>query len=346
MIITKTPFRMSFFGGGTDLESYFKNNSGAVLSTTFDKYCYVNVRHLPRFFDYSTELSYSKIERVINLNEIQHPAIKNAMMMLDMHEIRLTYEADLPARSGLGTSSSFVVGMLNAFYALKGKYVDKKRLADEAIYLERVLCQEAGGWQDQIAASFGGFNRINFNASGYEVLPVIIDPDRKKQLNNNLLMFFTGFTRFSSEVQKVNNVTAYDKRSQLKEIYTLVDEAERILTDKEKDLDNFGYLLDHTWKLKRQTGSFISTDSINELYHRGIRAGALGGKLLGAGGGGFLIFYVQPEKQNAVTRAMHDLMHIPFQFEEGGTSVIHYTPESYEPNFKNFNVKEKDESFI
>ena len=160
MIITKTPFRMSFFGGGTDMESFFKENGGTVLSTTFDKYCYVNVRHLPRFFDYSTELSYSKTERVTNISDIQHPAIRNAMKMLDMHEIRLTYEADLPARSGLGTSSSFAVGMLNAFYALKGKYADKKKLADEAIYLERNLCQEAGGWQDQIAASFGGFNRM------------------------------------------------------------------------------------------------------------------------------------------------------------------------------------------
>lgn len=180
MIITQTPFRMSFFGGGTDMESFFRENGGSVLSTTFDKYCYVNVRHLPRFFDYSTELSYSKTERVTNIDAIQHPAIRNAMKMLDMHEIRLTYEADLPARSGLGTSSSFAVGMLNAFYALKGKYADKKKLADEAIYLERNLCQEAGGWQDQIAASFGGFNRINFNADGYEVLPVIISSERKK----------------------------------------------------------------------------------------------------------------------------------------------------------------------
>ena len=199
MIITQTPFRMSFFGGGTDMESFFIKHGGAVLSTTFDKYCYVNVRHLPRFFDYSTELSYSRTERVTSIEDIEHPAIRNAMKMLDMHEIRLTYEADLPARSGLGTSSSFAVGMLNAFYALKGKYADKKKLADEAIYLERVLCEEAGGWQDQIAASFGGFNRINFNTDGtYDVLPVIISPERKKNLNDNLMMFFTGFTRFSS----------------------------------------------------------------------------------------------------------------------------------------------------
>lgn len=331
MIITKTPFRMSFFGGGTDMESYFKENGGAVLSTTFDKYCYVTIRHLPRFFDYKTHLTYSKMEFVNGYDEIEHPLIRNAMKYLDMHEIRLTYEADLPARSGLGTSSSFAVGMLNAFYALKGKYADKKKLADEAIYLERVLCNEAGGWQDQIAASFGGFNRINFNEDGYEVMPVIINPERKKQLNGNLLMFFTGFTRFSSDVQKANNVTAADKRAQLKEMYALVDEAEKVLTDKEKSLDDFGYLLDHTWKLKRQTGSSISTNSIDALYQKGIEAGALGGKLLGAGGGGFLLFYVQPEKQDAVRWTMKDLMHIPFCFEEGGTRVIHYTPESYEP---------------
>ena len=185
MIITKTPFRMSFFGGGTDMEDYFKENEGAVLSTTFDKYCYVTVRHLPRFFDYKTHLTYSKMEYVNSYDEIKHPLIREGMRMLNMHELRLTYESDLPARSGLGTSSSFAVGMLNAFYALKGKYADKKKLADEAIYLERVLCNEAGGWQDQIAASFGGFNRINFNANNYEVIPVIISPDRKKELNNN-----------------------------------------------------------------------------------------------------------------------------------------------------------------
>lgn len=331
MIITKTPFRMSFFGGGTDMEDFFTEHGGAVLSTTFDKYCYVNVRHLPRFFDYTTELSYSKMERVTDVNDIQHPAIREAMKMLDMHEIRLTYEADLPARSGLGTSSSFAVGMLNAFYALKGKYASKKRLADEAIYLERVLCNEAGGWQDQIAAAYGGFNRINFGPNGYEVQPVIIDPERKTRLNDNLLMFFTGFTRFSSEVQKANASGKTDKTAQLKQMLALVDEAEEILVDKTRNLDDFGRLLDKTWRLKRQTGAAVSTDSIDGIYEKGIRSGALGGKLLGAGGGGFLLFYVQPEKQNAVMEAMSDLMYIPFRFEEGGTRVIHYTPETYIP---------------
>ena len=326
MIITKTPFRMSFFGGGTDIPEFFREHGGAVLSTTFDKYCYVNVRHLPRFFDYTTELSYSRIERVTSPEQIEHPAVRNAMKMLDMREIRLTYEADLPARSGLGTSSSFAVGMLNAFYALKGKYADKKKLADEAIYLERTLCNEAGGWQDQIAASFGGLNRINFRGNDYEVLPVIISPD------NRLLMFFTGFTRLSSEIQKTNRIAAGDKNAQLLEMYRLVDEAEEVLTGQTGDLDEFGRLLDVTWRLKRQTGAKVSTDSIDGIYEKGLAAGALGGKLLGAGGGGFLLFYVPEEKQPAVMEAMKDLLHVPFRFEDGGTRVIHYTPELYDLN--------------
>ncbi len=337
MIITKTPLRMSFFGGGTDIPEFFNENEdgGAVLSTTFDKYCYVNVRHLPRFFDYSTELSYSKLERVTYIKDIQHPAIRNAMEYLDMHEIRLTYEADLPARSGLGTSSSFAVGMLNAFYSLKGKYVDKKKLADDAIYLERDLCQESGGWQDQIAVSFGGFNRINFNQNSYEVLPVIISPERKKQLNDNILMYFTGFTRFSSIVHKANHITAAEKKLQLKEMLSLVDEAEKILTNKNTNLDEFGHLLDYTWKLKRQTGSNISTNDIDILYQKAIKSGALGGKLLGAGGGGFFIFYVQPEKQDSVKETIKNLMNIPFQFEDSGTKVIYYAPETYTPRIIN-----------
>ena len=320
---------MSFFGGGTDMPEFFNEHGGAVISTTFDKYCYVNVRHLPRFFDYKTELAYSKMERVVDVNEIVHPAIREAMKYLDMHEIRLTYEADLPARSGLGTSSSFAVGMLSAFYALKGKYADKKKLADDAIYLERTLCNEAGGWQDQIAASYGGLNRINFNSDGYTVDPIIISPERKKCLNDNLMLFFTGFTHFSAEVQA--SVGKVDKTKEKLEMLKLVDDAQSILTDKTRDLDDFGRLLDLTWRLKRQTGAKISTDSIDTLYDRGIKAGALGGKLLGAGGGGFLLFYVEPDKQESVRKAMSDLMYVPFEFENAGTRVIHFTPETYIP---------------
>ena len=329
MIITETPFTMSFFGGGTDMPDFFNEYGGAVISTTFDKYCYVNIRHLPRFFDYKTELAYSKMERVTNVEDIVHPAIREAMKYLDMHEIRLTYEADLPARSGLGTSSSFAVGMLSAFYALKGKYVDKKRLADDAIYLERVLCNEAGGWQDQVAASFGGLNRINFTSDGYTVDPIIISPERKKQLNNNLVLFFTGFTHFSAEVQA--EVKKNDKIKEKIEMLQLVDEAQNVLTNKNVNLDEFGRLLAHTWELKRKTGKKISTDSIDILYERGISAGALGGKLLGAGGGGFLLFYVTPDKKQNVISALSDLMYVPFEFENGGTRVIHFTPEIYNP---------------
>lgn len=330
MIITQTPFRMSFFGGGTDFPGFYREHGGAVLSTTFDKYCYVNVRHLPRFFDYTTELSYAKTERVTDVESIEHPAIREAMKMLDMHEIRLTYEADLPARSGLGTSSSFAVGMLNAFYALKGKYADKRKLADNAIYLERVLCKESGGIQDQIAASFGGFNKISFNADGYTVSPVIISPERKLRLNDNLMLFFTGFSRFSSDIQVEAEKSLKSKEAQLLEMLQLVDEAEQVLTSK-TDLTEFGKLLDYTWKLKRGITSKVSTDSIDAIYDKAIKAGATGGKLLGAGGGGFLLFYVEADKQKNVHEALEDLLYVPFEFETAGTQVIHYTPESYEP---------------
>lgn len=329
MIITKTPFRMSFFGGGTDVQSYFKEYGGSVLSTTFDKYCYVNVRHLPPFFSYKTEISYSKLERVGQVDEILHPAVRNAMKMLDMRDIRLTYEADLPARSGLGTSSSFAVGMLNAFYALKGKYVDKKRLADEAIYLERNLCREAGGWQDQIAASFGGLNEIRFKGDSYEVLPVIVREERKQNLDNNLMMFFTGFTRFSSDIQKENLCNEKKHLQQLHDMKDIVDEGIKILTDNHRNLDDFGRLLHQTWQLKKSVGKTVSTPIIDELYEKGMKAGALGGKLLGAGGGGFLLFYVTPEKRLAVMEAMKQLLHIPFHFENGGTRVIYYAAETY-----------------
>lgn len=330
MIIAKTPFRMSFFGGGTDMPEFYKEHGGAVLSTTFDKYCYVNVRHLPPFFEYTTELSYSRTERVKDIDEIQHPAIREAMRFLHMRNIRLTYEADLPARSGLGTSSSFCVGMLDAFYALKGKYADKRKLADDAIYLERVLCKEAGGIQDQIAASFGGMNKISFSSNGYEVNPVIIFPDKKKLLNENLLLYFTGFSRFSADIQVQTKKEMKDKLSQLKEMYRLVDEAENILTNKESDLDEFGRLLDYSWRLKKETGSGISTNTIDEIYEMAKAAGALGGKLLGAGGGGFLLFYVQKEKQEAVKKALDKLLYVPFEFENHGVQIVYYAAEKFD----------------
>lgn len=330
MVITQTPFRMSFFGGGTDFPGFYNEHGGAVISTTFDKYCYVNVRHLPPFFEYSTELSYSKIERVKNIDEINHPSIRECMRYLDMRDIRLTYEADLPAKSGLGTSSSFAVGMLNAFYSLKGKYKSKRELADDAIYLERELCNEAGGVQDQIAVAFGGFNRIDFSADGYQVTPVVISNERKETLNDNLMMFFTGFSRFSSDIQTSTQAVLKDKTAQLLEMYSLVDTAQGILTDKNSDINDFGRLLDHTWKLKRGITTRISTNSLDEIYEKAMNAGALGGKLLGAGGGGFFVFYVEPEKRQAVMQALDKLLYIPFRFEDSGTRVIYFDAEDYQ----------------
>jgi D-glycero-alpha-D-manno-heptose-7-phosphate kinase len=330
MIITKTPFRMSFFGGGTDIPDYYKEHGGSVLSTTFDKYCYVTVRHFPRFFEYDNEFCYARIERVNDVNEIQHPSIREGMKMLDMHDIRLSYEADLPARTGLGTSSSFAVGMLHAFYALKGKYVSKHELADNAIYLERELCHEAGGHQDQIAVAFGGFNRIDFQENGYEVSPIIIQPERKEQLNKNLMLFFTGISRYSFEIQAHTAQSVTDRDRQMREICQLVDEAEKVLTDKQINLDEFGVLLDTTWELKRQTGPKISTSQIDEMYQIAKRSGAIGGKLLGAGGGGFFLFYVPEDRQQRVAETLNCFMQVPFLFEEGGTRVLYYVPETYE----------------
>ena len=329
MIITRTPFRMSFFGGGTDLAEFYEEYGGAVLSTTFDKYCYVNVRHLPPFFDYRTHLTYSQKETVNTVDEIQHPLIREAMRLLDIRQIRLMYDADLPARTGLGTSSSFAVGMLNAFYALKGKQVDKRRLADEAIYLERVRCAEAGGIQDQIAAAYGGLNRIDMDRNGYTVKPIIISNQRKAELNRRLLLFFTGFTRFSAEVQKQTSANLNEKIRQLLAMKDMVDEAESILIGK-GDLTNFGRLLHKSWQLKRGLSSGISTSAIDEVYEAAMQAGAEGGKLLGAGGGGFLLFYVEPEKQAAVRTALHDLLYVPFLFENSGSTIVHYTAEDYE----------------
>lgn len=326
MIITQTPFRMSFFGGGTDIPEFYLKNGGAVLSTTIDKYCYVNVKHLSPFFDYRTELVYSKIERINDLDEIEHPAIRAAMKYLDMRNLRLTYEADLPARSGLGTSSSFAVGMLNAFYALKGKYVDKRQLANDAIYLERTLCHEAGGLQDQIAAAYGGFNKITFQQDGYLVEPVVISLQRKKELNDRLMLFFSGFSRFSAQIQAHTIQAISEKQNLLKEMSQLVVNAEQILTS-ETPLSEFGHLLDWTWKLKRSVAASVSTFYIDELYDAALHAGALGGKLLGAGGGGFLLFYVEPEKQRQVKEALNNLMYVPFKFENRGSSIIFFEPE-------------------
>lgn len=329
MIITKTPFRMSFFGGGTDYQPFFEEHGGSVLSTTFDKYCYVNVRHLPRFFEYKNQLTYSKIEKTADVEGIEHPLVRNAMQYLDMKELFISYDADLPARSGLGSSSSFAVGLLNAFHALKGHYRDKRQLAKDAIYVERVLCAEKGGWQDQIAAAYGGLNRIDFKGDSFEVKPIVITKDRKALLENNLLMFFTGFSRFSSDIAAEQVKATKDKTAELKEMMSLVDEGERVLEDRHSDIDEFGRLLNHTWQLKRGITNKISTNTLDDIYNLAIKSGALGGKLLGAGGGGFFLFYVPEDRQEAVHRALKDFLYIPFSFEDRGTEILYYQPEEF-----------------
>ncbi len=327
MVITQAPFRMSFFGGGTDFPAFYEEHGGKVISTTIDKYCYVNIRHLPPFFEYTNDITYSKRERINSVHEIEHPAIREAMKFLDMRELTLVYDADLPARSGLGTSSSFAVAMLMGFHALKGKYVDKRRLAEEAIHLERDLCGESGGLQDQIAAAYGGLNKITFSKDGFEVDPIVISSQRKERLNKNLMLFFTGFSRFSFTVQKEHEKAIHTKESQLLEMLSLVDQAEEVLTC--GDLDEFGRMLDYTWRLKRSVNSAVTTDQIDQAYEAAMRAGALGGKLLGAGGGGFILLYVPPEDQAQVREALHALKEIPFRFETGGARILYYASEFY-----------------
>jgi D-glycero-alpha-D-manno-heptose-7-phosphate kinase len=314
---------MSFFGGGTDYRAYYEEFGGCVLSTTIDKYCYITARELPPFFEYRSKLTYSKIEQFNHASEVEHPAVRECLKDMGVENIHIVYDADLPARAGLGSSSSFAVGLHQAIHTLRGEYVSKMQLAKEAIRLEQDLLKESVGVQDQIAAAFGGFNRIDLSADRYEVHPVIICKERKKKLNDHLMLFFTGFTRIASQIAKeqINNVRV--NLTQLNEMKQLVEEGERILTDN-KDILEFGRLLDHTWKLKRTLSKKITNDEIDLLYAGAQKAGAIGGKLLGAGGGGFLLLFVEPEKQPAVKMALDKLLHVPFLFEDGGSKVIFY----------------------
>ena len=313
------------------MPAFFNEHGGAVISTTFDKYCYVNVRHMPPFHPYISELVHNRFERVNSIENIEHPLIRECLRLHDIHEIRLTYEGDLPARTGLGTSSTFAVGMLNAFCALKGKMMSKRQLAQEAIHVERDILKEHGGWQDQVAAAYGGLNRIDFHNHDFSVKPIIISPERKKELDENLLLFYTGVQRFSSEIQADTFAKPVNKTKQLLDMLALVDEAENVLTNKNTSLSEFGKLLDTTWKLKRGTGSKVSNGSIDELYDMAIKAGALGGKLLGAGGGGFLLFYCEKDKQENLKKSLDNLMIVPFNFENDGAQVLYYAPVEYSP---------------
>ena len=299
---------MSFFGGGTDMPSFFNEHGGSVISTTFDKFCYVNLRYLPPFHPYTSELVYSKLERVNNVEEIIHPLIRECMKLHNIDRIRLTYEGDLPARSGLGTSSTFAVGMLNSFYALKGQMVSKQQLAKEAIH---------------------GFNRIDFKENEFSVKPIIISHERKNVLNDNLLLFYTNMQRLSYEIQASTFSNANDKTEQLKGMLKLVDDAENIICNENTDINEFGKLLDETWKIKRGIGSKVTNSTIDEIYEIAKKAGALGGKLLGAGGGGFFLFYCEKEKQEKLKKELQKLMNVPFNFENEGTQILYYNPQKY-----------------
>lgn len=321
MIITKTPFRISFFGGGTDFPDFYRLHGGKVISTAIDKHCYVTLRHLPRFFEYRNELVYSRIERVSKIDNIEHPLIREALRMMQLSDLRIVYEGDLPARTGLGTSSSFAVGLLHAMHLYRGESVTHRQLADEAIHLERFLCHEDGGIQDQIAAAHGGLNRIDMDDKGYTVTSLDVSPGRIADLNGSLMLFFTGQTHFSASLQTEHRKAIADKTAQLLQMKALADDAERVLCGN-GDLNEFGRLLHESWCLKRGITNMVSNDSIDALYARAREAGAIGGKLLGAGGGGFLLFFVEKDKQQSVKAALGDLLHVPFAFDSKGSEVV------------------------
>ena len=322
MLTTRTPFRMSFLGGGTDFPAYFNEYGGCVLSATFNKYTYVTVRNLPALFDYKNQFTYSKIERFNSPDELEHPLVREAMKLIDIDRVQIAYDADLPARSGIGSSSSFAVGLLNELHLLKGEKLSKMELAKEAIHLERDLCKEAGGVQDQLAVAFGGLNKITFDADGYRIIPVDISHRKRKEFNENLMLVFTGFSHFSGEVAVTQQNNIPHKIAELNEMKSLVNEGERILASG-ADLDDFGRLLDYTWKLKRTLSERITNDEIDSIYASAIRAGALGGKILGAGSGGFMLLYVPKENRENVEKIFDASRIIPFEFEDDGTKLIY-----------------------
>lgn len=325
MIISRTPFRISFFGGGTDYPGYFCNAPGAVLSTTIDKYCYITCRSLPAFFEHKTRIVYSQMELINALDEIKHPSVRETLRFSGIENgVEIHHDGDLPARTGLGSSSSFTVGLLNALYAYKEKMVDKQTLARQAIYIEQQMIGENVGSQDQIAAAYGGLNRVAFFPDGtFEVKNVIMSSDRKLELERSLLMFYTGISRFASEIAAAQIKNIEHRNAELSHMYSMVDQGIGVLTG-DGDLGDFGRMLHETWMLKRGLSHKISTTYIDEMYEAAMRAGAYGGKLLGAGGGGFIMFYVEPPYQAQVRAALGNLMEVPFRFESSGSQIIYY----------------------
>jgi len=329
MIISKTPFRISFFGGGTDYPVWYRENQGAVLSTTIDKYCYITIRYLPPFFPHKHRIVYSKIEMVNDINEILHPAVRATLQFVNIDKgIEIHHDGDLPAKTGLGSSSSFTVGLLNSLYALKGVIPSKLQLAKEAIHIERDILKENVGAQDQVAAAFGGFNKINFNGKDeIKIEPITIGKERIKQLENHLMLFFTGFSRTASDIAKSQIENTPNKKRELSLMYQMVDEAIKILNEK-GDIKDFGKLLHEAWLLKKSLTDKISTPEIDNIYEKALQAGALGGKLLGAGGGGFMVLFVPPENQPGVREKLKNLLEVKFHFENEGSKIIYYNPDN------------------
>lgn len=330
MLITRTPLRISFFGGGTDYPAWYNEHGGMVLSTTIDKYSFITCRYLPPFFEYKYLIKYSIIEKVNTIGEIQHPSVRESVSFLKLKQgIEVAYTSDVPAMSGLGSSSAFTVGLLHALYALQGRVVTKRQLALDAIHVEQARIKEHVGSQDQVASAFGGLNKIVFrNEEVFQVYPLTITPKRARALQDNLMLFFTGISRRASDVAKEQVRVIKQKQSDFTKLAQIVEEAERILVHPSTSLHEFGRLLHESWLVKRSLTDKITTPFIDGIYETARRAGAIGGKLLGAGGGGFMLFYVPAEKQGAVRKALKKLLYVPFSFERTGSQLIHYAPAS------------------
>lgn len=323
MIISRTPYRISFFGGGTDYPVWYRENGGAVLSTTIDKYCYLSCRYLPPFFKHKHRVVWSKIENVRSIEKIKHPAVRAALQWLKISEgMEIHHAGDLPARSGLGSSSSFAVGLINSLYCLQGQSVSKMQLAQDAIYLERELLREHVGSQDQVSAAFGGFNKITFQPNDKIMLePIQVDSKRLDELHKHLVLIFTGKPRSASDIAALQIKNTPKKSTELNAMFKMVDEGVKILRSNQ-DISDFGRLLLESWKLKRSLSAKISNGKIDDIYAIGLKAGALGGKLLGAGGTGFMLFFVPPEKQTNFRKKLPKLLSVPFEFENYGSQVI------------------------
>jgi D-glycero-alpha-D-manno-heptose-7-phosphate kinase len=327
MVITQTPVRISFFGGGTDYPVWFQEHGGAVLATSIDKYIYTSCRPLPPFHEHKHRIIYSKMEYVRTIDEIVHPAVREVFRHMRMEEgIELHHDSDLPARSGMGSSSSFVLGLLHALHALRGELVDREKLAQESIYVEQQLIGENVGCQDQVIAAFGGFNRIQFHSGGgFAVHPMTIKAERIAELHSHLMLLYTGHNRVASQVAAHQIRNTPNRSVELKAMRDMVDEGVKILSSNASMAD-FGRLLHEGWQLKRKMSDKVSNSEIDEIYAAGLSAGALGGKLLGAGGGGFMLFFVPPEKQHAVRERLQQLLSVRFNFENGGSRILFYRP--------------------